>query len=86
MSAKAILKGSWSAYDNRKKQNQTDHLSFDGTVAWEVNFLGRAIRKQHPGSDPDKIRAAIKACCKQSGSPVSRTVFVIAVMKRLELD
>lgn len=86
MSAKEILKWNWSAYDNRKKREHSDHRNFSGTVAWEVNFLGRAIRKLYPGTDPDTIRAAIKACCKQAGSPVPRAVFVTAVMKRLELD
>ena len=83
MSAHAILSGNWSAYDSRKKRDASDHNNFDGSKAWEINYLGRLIRKQHPDVSTDKIRTAIKACCKLTGTPYPRSAFVACVIETL---
>ncbi len=85
MSAKKILDGDWSVYDDHKKRGGSDHRDFACTEKWEVDYLVEKIRKQHPEVGTDTIREAIKACCKQIGSPHPRPAFVECVMKRLGL-
>lgn len=85
MSVDTLINGNWSAYEKRKKNSGSDQQIFDSTMAWEVNYLGRLIRKQYPYISPESIRAAIKTCSLQYGRLQSRVSFVTHVMKELGL-
>lgn len=85
MSVDTILNGNWSAYETRKKHSGSDHQFFDSTMAWEINYLGRLLRKQYPYIAPEHIRSAIKTCGLRYGRFQTRTSFVTYVVKALEL-
>ncbi len=81
----AILNSQWTAYNRRKQAAGADPGLFDYTAAWEVNYLGRLIRRLHPHIEANTIRAAMKACSRQGGLIQPRAAFVTGVMSRLKL-
>jgi len=85
MSAKIILEGEWSDYDDRKKKKE-DRLFFSCEEKWEVEYLVEKIHKKFPHIDVDKIHIAIKQCCNSVAPPRPRKTFVECVMKRLGFD
>ena len=73
----------WSDYENRK-MNYGDRFNFSCEEKWEVDYLVNKIRNFNRDKPETAIRQAIESCGKEIKSPRPRSVFVMAVMKKLK--
>ncbi|REC49942.1 MULTISPECIES: hypothetical protein [Chryseobacterium] len=84
MSKRTILEDDWSDYDDRKKK-KGDANFFACTESWEVDYLVRKIRKQHPEISELRIREAISSCCRTIPGNKPRKEFVECVAGKLNI-
>ena len=77
-----VLTSDWTDYESRKT-NYEERSYFSCESLWEVDYLVNKIRTFNPDLVEAEIREAITASCRTIKAPRSRSVFVIAVMKKL---
>jgi hypothetical protein len=79
----SIILQDWSAYDDRKKEGESNVFSCEDN--WEVEYLIERIISVHPTKNRLQVQLAINSCCYWIQAPRQRSQFIECVLRRLEL-
>jgi hypothetical protein len=75
----------WEEHDNRRIRDGRDRGKVSCEEPWEVDYILKVIRRDHPTIAETNIRKAISECCKTIQAPRFRDQFLNCLERWLNI-